>query len=76
MKNTTIDINEITIKKFVESLRPDDPEIQKEIDFGYFYDGKVFELYEIRPIWNHPNEIQHIKFAKIRFYKSRKEWNL
>ena len=76
MKKTTIDINEATIKKYVESLRPEDPEIRAQLDFGYSYDGKVVELYEIRPVWNNPEKIQHIKFAKIRFYKSRQEWNL
>ncbi|AUS06563.1 DUF3024 domain-containing protein [Tamlana sp. s12] len=76
MKNTAIDINESTIKKYIESLRPEDNEIRKKLDFGYSYDGKVVILYEIRPFWNNPEEIENIEFAKIRFYKSRKEWNL
>lgn len=76
MKNTVIDINESTIKKYVESLRPDNPEIRKQLDFGYTYDGKTSILYEIRPVWDNPKEIQHIEFAKIRFYKFRQEWNL
>ncbi len=76
MENNAIDINESTIKKFIESLRPEDPEIRKELDFGYSYDGKIAILYEIRPFWDDPKEIQNIEFAKIRFYKSRKEWNL
>lgn len=76
MKNTTIDINESTIKKYVESLRPENPEIRAQLDFGYSYDGKIAVLYEIRPFWNNPKEIQHNEFAKIRFYKSRQEWNL
>ncbi len=76
MKNTTIDINESTIKKYMESLRSDNPEILKQLDFGYSYDGKVAILYQIRPVWSNPKEIQNIEFAKIRFYKSRPEWNL
>ena len=76
MKNTTIDINESTIKKYVESLRPESLEIREQLDFGYSYDGKVVILYEIRPVWNNPKEIQHIELAKIRFYKSRHQWNL
>lgn len=76
MKNTIIDINEATIKKYVESLRPEDPEIRAKLDFGYSYDGTVVVLYQIRPVWNNPKEIQHIEFAKIRFYKSKQEWNL
>ena len=76
MENSTIDINESSIKKFVESLRPEDLEIRKKLDFGYSYDGKVAILYEIRPFWNNPEEIHNTEFAKIRFYKSRKEWSL
>jgi len=73
---TTTDINESTIKKYLQTLRPTDPQILKKLDFGYSYDGKVVVLYEIRPMWNNPKEIQNIAFAKIRYYKSRKEWNL
>lgn len=76
MKNTTIDINELTIKKFVESLRPKDEEIRKQLDFGYSYDRKVVILYQIEPAWDNPKEIQHHEYAKIRYYKSRNEWNL
>ncbi|NKI25511.1 DUF3024 domain-containing protein [Arenibacter sp. 6A1] len=76
MGNTTIDINESSIKNFIESLRPEDPDIRKKLDFGYSYDGKTAILYEIRPFWDNPEEILNIEFAKIRFYKSRKEWNL
>ena len=76
MKNTIIDISESTIKRYVESLRSDNPEIRAQLDFGYSYDGKFAILYEIRPVWNNPEEIQHIEFAKIRFYKSRQLWNL
>ena len=76
MKNTTIDINESTIKNYVESLRPENLEIRSQLDFGYSYDGKFAILYEIRPVWDNPKKTQHIEFAKIRFYKSRQIWNL
>jgi hypothetical protein len=76
MKNSTIDINELTIKKYVESMRPESEEIRAQLDYGYSYDGKIVILYEIRPVWDNPTEIQHTEFAKIRFYKSRREWNL
>ena len=76
MKNKTIDINEYTIKNFVELLRPDDPDIRKLLDFGYSYNGSVFILFEIRPVWNDPEKIQHIEYAKIRYYKSRRGYKL
>ena len=76
MKKDVIDLNESTVKKFVESLRPEDPGIRKELDFGYSYDGKIIEIFEIRPIWNNPEEIQQIRFVKIRYYKSKNIWKL
>jgi hypothetical protein len=48
MSNKTIDINESTIKNFVESIRPQDPKIRQEVDMGYSYDGKTVIFYEIR----------------------------
>jgi hypothetical protein len=76
MKKGVIDINEGIIKKYVESLRPEDLEVRKQLDFGYSYDGSTVEVYEIRPIWNNPEELQHIPFTKFRYYKSRETWNL
>lgn len=43
IKNTT-DINEFTIQKYVDSIRPDDPKIRAQLDFGYSYDGKTVIL--------------------------------
>lgn len=76
MANSTIDINEATIKKYIESKRPEDAEIRKQLDMGYSYDGTIAILYEIRPVWDNPTEIQHIEYAKIRFYKSKRRWKL
>jgi|SRR5690554_2779911 len=76
MTNKTVDINEAKIKKYIESIRSDKPEIRSQLDYGYSYDGKIIILYEIRPVWNNPEKIQHSEFAKIRYYKSRQEWNL
>lgn len=76
MKTKIIDINESTIQKYVESLRPENLEIRKQVDIGYSYDGKIVILFEIRPEWNDPEKKQQIEFAKIRHFKARKEWNL
>jgi hypothetical protein len=76
MTKIVIDINESTIKKYVESIRPEDSEIRTQLDFGYSYDGKITEIYEIRPLWNNPTETQNSPFAKIRFYKSKQLWSL
>lgn len=76
MSTKIVDINEFTIKKYVEALRPDSPEIREQLDVGYSYDGKVIILFEIRPDWLSPKRKEQFEFAKIRYYKSRKEWSL
>jgi len=50
----TIDINESTIKRYAESIRPENLEVRAQIDFGYSYDGKIAEIYKIRPLWDKP----------------------
>jgi len=71
MKKEIIDINESTIKQFVETLRPIDEEIRKQVDIGYSYHSKVkvVELYEIRPKWDNPQEIR-----KIFWFRADGSW--
>ncbi|WP_218598837.1 DUF3024 domain-containing protein [Polaribacter sp. NJDZ03] len=76
MQTKIIDINEATIKKYVASLRPEDLEIRNQIDIGYLYKANVVCLFEIRPDWQNPNQMQKIEFARIRFYKTKKIWKL
>ena len=76
MERKIIDINDGVLKVFIEKIRRKDLEIRKELDMGYSWDGRIVLLYEIRPQWNNPENILHHEFAKIRYYKSREEWNL
>lgn len=76
MPNKTIDINEFAIKNYVESVRPENLEIRKQVDIGYSYDKKVVLLFEIRPFWDNPDEYQNLEYAKIRYYASREKWQL
>lgn len=76
MKEKKTDINDAVLKDFIERIRPQDLEIRKKVDMGYSWNGSVALLYEIRPQWNKPEKILHHEFAKIRYYKSRGEWNL
>ena len=77
-KTTTkaTNISEVKIQKFIASIRPSDAEIRRKLDFGYSADGQAFEIFEIRPVWNNPDEKQKSPFAKIRFYKSKQVWHL
>ena len=76
MKDEKFDLDDSKLKTFVESLRPENPETREQVDYGYSFDGSIVILFEIRPIWNKPQEKQEVGFAKIRYYKSRQEWNL
>ncbi len=71
-----ISMIEIQLKSFIESLRPEEEEILKQLDFGYSWDGQYAFLYEIRPQWDNPTKIRHHEFAKLRFIKSSKIWKL
>ena len=71
-----IDLNEKEIATFIESLRPEEPDIREQIDFGYTYANHTIELYEIRPAWNDPQVFRQEPFAKIRYIKSRRIWKL
>ncbi|MCF8237747.1 MAG: DUF3024 domain-containing protein [Saprospiraceae bacterium] len=71
-----IDLHEKEIATFIESLRPDDPDIRKQIDFGYDYANHTIELYSIRPAWNDPQVFRKEPFAKIRYIQSRRIWKL
>ncbi|MET4084088.1 hypothetical protein ABIB40_004062 [Pedobacter sp. UYP30] len=76
MTKNAIDANEAIIKKYADSKRPDDLEMRAKLDFGYSYDGQVAIFFEIRPVYLMPDKIIHPMIAKIRFYKSKEEWNL
>ena len=76
MKNNEIDIHEVIVKNYVESIRPEELEIRKELDFGYSYDGQNFEIFEIRPQYDKPEEILHTPCAKITFVKSKRIWKI
>lgn len=76
MASKAIDINESTIKNYVESIRPEDLEMRKQVDIGYSYKNNVFILFQIRPEWDNPEKKQHLEFAKIRYFKSKQTWSL
>ena len=76
MDKKTTSIYEVQLRSFIESLRPTEEETRKLLDFGYIWDGQTAFLFEIRPKWNNPTEIQQHHFAKIRYMKSSKIWKL
>ena len=71
-----MDITARYLSQFIETIRPKDIKIRKQIDFGFTWENNNAILFEIRPKWNNPDEITQIEFAKMRYYKSRNEWQL
>ncbi|SEL96434.1 Protein of unknown function [bacterium A37T11] len=71
-----ISMVEVQLSSFIETLRPADEEIRKQLDVGYSWDGQTALLFEIRPQWNDPTKISELPFAKLRFVKSSIIWKL
>lgn len=67
---------EIQISSCVEAMRPADPEVRKQLDIGYSWDGQAAILYELRAQWDDPTNILHLEFAKLRYIKSANRWKL
>ena len=76
MEQKNIDIQENYLKTFVESLRPEDVEIRKQIDYGYSWENNIAILFEIRPRWDRPEKLMNIEFAKIRYTRTQREYKL
>lgn len=75
-KKEPISMVDVQLKSFVDSKRPKDEEVRKQLDFGYSWDGQTVLLFEIRPQWNDPTNILELPFAKLRFVKASKIWKL
>lgn len=69
------DIIEKQIHDFVEKRRPP-KDIRDQLDIGYTYDNGTFEIFEIRPQWNKPENILHHSVAKATYIKSQQYWKL
>ncbi len=71
----TINLVEIQIKEFVESIRPP-VDIREKVDIGYKFQQNTLELFEIRPKWDNQNEKIQSSFAKTRYVKTQEHWKI
>lgn len=71
----TINLIEVQIKEFVDSIRPS-VEIRDKVNIGYRFEKNTMELFEIRPRLDKQDEKVELPFAKARFYKSQSIWKL
>lgn len=75
-------ISEFEIKRieklvgaFVETKRPP-AHIRPQLDIGYRITNQSFEIFEIRPKFNKPEEKHEISVAKATYVKTKKIWKL
>ena len=62
-------------QNFVEENRPP-AHIRAELDLGFRITGQSLELFDIRPNWRHPNEINELPFAKTTYVKKSNSWKI
>ncbi|GAB3536037.1 DUF3024 domain-containing protein [Photobacterium alginatilyticum] len=67
--------HEKVIEAYLDTCRPP-VEIRKEVDIWYRIKGQSIEVFEIRPKWNDPSEMQESPVAKATYLKSRDEWKV
>lgn len=64
-----------TVGAFVEQRRPA-PHIRDQIDLSYRIKGQSVEIFELRPRWQHPEEIMECPIAKTTFVKTQGVWKI
>jgi hypothetical protein len=71
----TINLLEIQIRKFVDSMRPPE-EMREQLDVGFTFENNTLELFEVRPRSNKRDEMMYFPFATAKLIKSRGIWRL
>ena len=63
------------VGRYIENNRP--PEhLREQVDLSFKIKGQSVEIFEIRPIWNNPQEKVEESVAKATYVKSRKLWKV
>ena len=63
------------IQDFVDKRRPH-PTIRDQVDLFSRWEEQSVTIYEVRPIWNQPEEKTEIHIAKAKYVKSRRVWKV
>jgi len=72
--SNTIDIIEL-MENYIERTRP--PEhIRHDLDIGYRIDNQSIILFEIRPAFRNPMELQESPYAKATYVKAENKWKV
>ncbi len=63
------------VSTFIEKRRPP-PHIRKELDLAFRLSGQSVEIFEVRPRWQHPEEIMECPVAKATYVKTQDLWKI
>jgi hypothetical protein len=70
----TADVIEI-MENFIDRKRP--PEhIRHQLDLSYRIENQSIYIYEIRPVWDNPEQITHTDIAKTTYVKNKGVWKV
>lgn len=64
-----------TMENYIAKVRPE-PEIRNQLDLNYEIKNQSVILNEIRPLWNNPNVILTLGYAKATFVKNKNVWKI
>lgn len=64
-----------SIGPFMERRRPP-AEIRNQVDLSFRIKGQSVEIFEIRPLWNNPDERIELPVAKATYVKSHDLWKV
>jgi hypothetical protein len=63
------------VAAFVEKRRPP-PHIRPELDLGFRVKNQSVEIFEIRPLWDNPEERIEEPVAKATYVKTQRVWKV
>lgn len=70
----TLDVIE-ALENFLYKRRPPE-ELQNQVDIAYKIENQSVIIYEIRPLWNSPEEHIESAIAKTTYVKTKLHWNV
>ncbi len=70
----TVDIIEV-MENYIERKRPP-LHIRDQLDLSYKIEDQSVVVFEIRPLWNNPNEKIEVPVAKATFVKASNNWKV
>jgi hypothetical protein len=70
----TVNVIEV-MENYIEKIRPP-VHIRHQVDISYKIEGQSVIVFEIRPRWNNPKELQECHIAKTSYVKSKNCWKI